>query len=56
MDQEPTEQNSIQIGTINMNYKKTKATDQNLNHTSQFSNNQLHLRIQEQCDFSETNH
>lgn len=33
VDQEPTEQSSIQIGAINMNHKKTKATDQNLNHT-----------------------
>lgn len=32
-DQQLTEQNSIQIGAINMNNKKTKATDQNLKHT-----------------------
>lgn len=36
VDQEPTEQSSIQIGAINMNRRKPKATDQKLNHTSQF--------------------
>lgn len=43
VDREPTEQSSIQIGVISMNHKETKATDQNLNHTSQFCSNHLRL-------------